>query len=112
MKHSYLFRFGYSTPEQWAANEKHGWDDESSAAFFVSADDEQTALEWGNTVADAFVRRLFARAGWSDPPSWKDAQFAAWIEDNPEAVFSSDSQHALPRIDAGQMPDFETWQPY
>lgn len=40
----YLFQFGYCTPAMWKANEEHGWDDELSFAFFVSAETTHEAL--------------------------------------------------------------------
>ena len=109
---AFLFRFGYCTPEQWTANEKHGWDDESSGAFFVHAESEQSALDWGNAVADAFVARQFELAGWTAPPSWKQAQFANWIEENPEEVFSGADLGALPRVEVGEMPSLDGWRPF
>lgn len=105
----FLFRFGYCTPGQWKANQAHGWDDESSSAFFVQADDEETALSWSCEVAERFVRSQFEKAGWTDIPSWKKAQFAFWIEAEPALTFSPESLGRLPKVTVNQMPDFRTW---
>jgi len=113
MKLPFLFRFGYCTPEQWTANEKHGWDDESSGAFFVLAESEENALAWGNEIANAFVAHLFKLAKCPHPPSWEEAQFASWIKKDPDAAaFPSETQSALPQAIASEMPDFAEWQPY
>lgn len=105
----YLFRFGYCTPEQWTANETHGWDDESSGAFFVRADSPDRALLWGRTVADAFVRRLFEAAGKEEISSWCDAQFASWIEPDPDSAFPREFLITLARVNVGEMPSFDGW---
>lgn len=103
----YLFRFGYCTPAQWLGNEAHGWDDESSSAFFVIADSPEAALAWGTEVAEAFAHHLFRAAAWAGPiPSWKEARFAHWIEESPERVFSFDVLEHLPVVRAGELPDF------
>lgn len=110
MTSQHLFRFGYCTPAQWAANAKHGWDDESSSAFFVESASEDEALEWGREVAEAYVRHLFAQAGSEDSPSWKDADFAHWIEDAPDEVFPVATLASLPRVRVGDLPDFGGWR--
>ena len=43
-RNQYLFRFGFETPEQRLANERHGWDDENSQCLFVVATSEEEAL--------------------------------------------------------------------
>lgn len=78
----FLYSFGYETPKQWKANEEHEWDDESSGALWIEADDEESAIEWGAEISEASVRRLLESSGEGDIPSWKGARFAHWI-DNP-----------------------------
>lgn len=102
----YLFRFGYCTPSQWAANEAHGGEDESSSAFFVEADSPEAALAWGAEVAEAFVQSLFSSSGWTaGAPSWKEARFAHWLEESPEDAFPPEQLRTLPVVKAGELPD-------
>ena len=108
----FLFRFGYCTPDQFTENEQHGWDDESSGAFFVLADSTEDALASGAAIADAYVKHLFDEAEATQPQSWKEAQFASWIETDPEVISSIETQNRLPRVKVGEMPDFDGWQPY
>ncbi|MCP4545393.1 MAG: hypothetical protein GY835_02865 [bacterium] len=106
----YLYRFGFCTPGQWLLNEAHGWDDESSYAFFVVADTSESALSWGREISEAFIEYLFASANWQyEIPSWKTARFAHWIEEFPEAVFSLEDLNKLPVVGDGQIPDFSEW---
>lgn len=73
----YLYVFGFCTPTQWANNEKHGWDDEDSYAFFIDAPTQADALEWGRHLSERFVSGLFERAVWDGPvPSWCESHFA------------------------------------
>lgn len=101
----FVYHFGYETPDQAAANAANGWDDESSAAFIVVALDEEHALRWGDTVAGAFVSSLFAAQG--RPYDWFEAQFASWIEERPETVYSPEELRDLPRVTYGEMPDLQ-----
>lgn len=106
----YLYRFGFSTPDQWKANEAHGWDDESSEAFYVVAEDEEAAVAWGRQVSERFHDRLFRAAGWPEPvPSWEESRYAFWIEDEPEQLFSAETLAELPVVEIGEMPPFESW---
>ncbi len=106
----FLFRFGYSTPEQLQANRDHGWDDEWSGAFFVFAADRAQALTWGQTVANSYVRNLFEAAGQSQAWSWADSEFAFWLDDNPEDEFTAEELSSLPEVKFGQLPDFSAWK--
>jgi hypothetical protein len=102
----YLFRFGYCTPSQWAANEAHGWEDESSSAFLVEADSPEAALAWGAEVAEAFVQALFAADGRAvGALSWKEARFAHWLEDSPEDAFPPEHLRKLPVVRVGELPE-------
>jgi len=103
----FLYRFGYSTPEQWRQNDKHGWDDESSAALWILADSSERALEWGDAVAEKFTEDLFAKdGGFQVVPSWKSAGFASWIEENPAGDFSDSDLAKIPTVKLGVHPRF------
>src|SRR4051812_43636174 len=69
----FVFRFGYESPQQAAANAAHGWDDESSQYVLIDAPDEAAALRWGREIAERFVRELGVG-------SWKVRNFAHWAE--------------------------------
>jgi len=106
----FLFRFGFCTPEQWEANEAHGWDDESSEAFFIEAESYEVALAWGCEVAESLTRSLFEIADWGkEVPSWKESGFAYWIEDDPDSALSSQALERLPVVRAGEMPSLSQW---
>ena len=108
----YLFCFGYCFPEQWIQNELHGWDDEDSIGFFVIAPNREAALAWGREVAEGFVTHLFAESeAWTEePPSWKEAEFAHWIIDEPyPKEYTNSFLATVPVIRIGQMPSFDNW---
>jgi len=105
----FLFRCGFETPQMAVANQQHGWDDELSLAFFVRSETQLDALSWGCEVVNAFAGRLHAEAGVADYPSWKESQFAYWIEDDPSATYSPSELEKLPRILHMVMPDVSTW---
>ena len=107
---NFLFRFGYCTPVQWDSNRTHGWDDESSSAFFVYADNAEDALSWGCEVAERYVRHQFEKARWTEIPSWKEAQFAFWIDETPTVEFSPEGLGELPKVMFKQVPDFRDWE--
>ena len=94
----FLFRFGYCTPLQLAGNEAHGWDDESSGAFFVEAHSTEDALRWGREVADAYVEFQFKKEGRQQDVRWLDGDFANWIEENPAGAFSEEQLRVLPTV--------------
>jgi hypothetical protein len=106
----YLFVFGFRTPQQWLNNEREGWDDEDSYAFFVEALNSEKAMHWGRQVADSYVRYLFEESKWSELiPSWRNANFACWIEEYPLNRFSGMALETLPVIAVSEMPNFEDW---
>lgn len=106
----YLFRFGFCTPLQWRQNEANGWDDESSESVFIEAETVDAAESWGCEIAEAFCRRLFELASWTDDiPSWKEARFAYWIEIDATAL-PSDYLQKIPVVREGEFPDFGSWE--
>jgi hypothetical protein len=95
----FVFQFGFETPQQAAANDRHGWDDESSEYFVIDAPDKQSALAWGCELAEGFVRELGGT-------SWHAGSFANWVEsisDCPSAVTTKP-------VKAGERPDAAEWQ--
>ena len=107
---SFLFRFGFCTPAQWKANDEHGWDDESSEAFFVRAESSKDAETWGCEVAERFCNQLFEKSEeWSgEIPSWKESEFAFWIESDTGSL-PKEYLEKLPTISFEEVPDFGSW---
>jgi len=105
----YLYRFGFEAPGQRLANDKYGWDDEASYAFFIEAETAEQAFEWGREISEAFFHYIYLESGWAGPlPSWKEIGYAHWIEDAPEEIALA-RRWRCPRVAAGEMPDFAEW---
>jgi hypothetical protein len=96
----FLYGFGFERPQQWVANRQHGWDDEDSAIVIIRAETVEAAQAWGREIAAASVRRLFERAHAQELPSWKEAEYADWIE---EATPESDGVEVF----VGEMPELD-----
>ncbi len=99
----YLYIFGFSTPEQIEAFEKHGWDDEDSEAVLIEAESEQAALTWGLQISQQFVRSNFGERG----PAWSPENYAHWIESDPASQFAPDALRRLPVVQVGEHPAIE-----
>jgi len=99
---TYLYIFGYNTPEQQSLNEEHGWDDEESAAVLINAASEAQAREWGRQVAEEFLHQLFR----DDSVSWKAWCFADLIESDPEKVYSPEQLARISAVSYGEYPDW------
>ena len=96
----YLFVFGFETPQQRANNAKHGWDDEDSASVFILAESKEQALQWGREVAEGFVASLHK----DERVSWKQENFAAWIEEDFEERYQPDQLDRIPVVPVGEYP--------
>jgi hypothetical protein len=94
----FVFRFGYESPEQSAANAAHGWDDESSQWVVIDAPDAAAALAWGREIAERFVQELGAG-------SWITGTFAHWIEPLSACPWAVGREPVV----CGQFPDFSVW---
>jgi len=100
----FLYRFGFEGPVEWEENQRHGWDGESSDAFWVIADNQEEALAWGREVSEAMVHEFFKRSGWEEKviPSWKEAGYANWVEDPPSPEFTNDLLASLLVVEKGK----------
>ena len=58
----FLFVFGYETPEEWRSNQHQGTDYESSEAVWISAENEEAALNSGAISCGAPGQRLVSEA--------------------------------------------------
>jgi len=105
----YLFRFGFCGPDQLKSNEENDWDDESSDALFIEAENERVAEDWGVEVAEYLVRRLFEISNWNEPiPSWKESAFAYWIEKDVTSL-PKDFLDVRLAVKTGELPSFSDW---
>jgi hypothetical protein len=99
----YLYRFGFESPRQFRHNEAHGWDDEDSQGVFIEANDEASALRWGQEISEQFIKLLFKDNG----VSWRELGYAHWIEP-PDKSWAGQQQ-----VVVGMLPDFASWlRPY
>jgi len=106
----YLYVFGYCTPSQVEHNERHGWDDEDSYAFFVEAPSENAALRWGQEISERYVAQLWDRLGRADSyPGWVEGEYANWIERSPLSRFSGMALETLPVVKYEEIPDLDAW---
>jgi hypothetical protein len=99
----YLYQFGFESPRQFRNNDAHGWDDEDSQGVLIEADNEASALAWGQEISERFIQLLFK----DKSVSWRRLGYASWIE--PPGELWEDQQ----RVIVGTLPDFTRWlQPY
>jgi hypothetical protein len=105
MSERHLFSFGYESPDEYRWNRANDTDDESSAAFWITAASEQEALRWGQMVADRFVSWLFERAG-TQSYAWSQGRYANWIETDPSTLAACRAAN-LPAVGVGEDPPFE-----
>lgn len=104
MSVKHLFCFGYESPAEFRLNSAEGSDLESSAAVWIVGA-ENAALEWGQAIAQQYVKWLFECAG-AGAYSWEDACFANWVETDKSALATAESTNLL-IVAIGEMPDFE-----
>ena len=97
---TFLFCFGYESPEEWRSNEQHGTDFESSYAVWVQADSEDEAVEAGLEFAQSWVAELFREAEVSDFSGWQESDYAYWIEGESQKNSGDFDLDSLPRIRA------------
>ena len=97
----FLYVFGYCTPFQERNNARSlYWNDEDSRAVWIEADSAELALDWGREISERFVRKLFA-----DPSmSWKEREFAHWIEQEALVRWTAESLASVPMVRSGEYP--------
>jgi hypothetical protein len=96
----YLYMFGYCTPGQIEAFDKHGYDDEDSEAVFIEAQSEPDALAWGCEISREFIQRLYGGSGLT----WRHTDYANWIESAPTSRFTPEQLSLLPVVRVGEHP--------
>ncbi len=100
---TFRYIFGFESPRQFHNNNQHGWDDEDSKALLIDADDEATALAWGQEISERFIQLLYR----DESLSWRQASYANWTE------APADPWPDEQRVKAGEFPDFAPWlRPY
>ena len=103
MSSEYLYLFGYETPAEQAANDNCDTDFESTGFFRILAESEEEAVNWGDELAEWYVKNL---SGSENPVSWRAAGYASWIEHEPDEVLTKASELGK-AIPVGCFPDFE-----
>ena len=98
MNRKYIFIFGFGTPQQFANNLSTGWDDEDSMSVCIIAESEEQAFTWGREVAEYYVNGLFRGSDVNDF-SWKEHNYAHWIESDPSRLVS---ESAIPILKVGE----------
>ena len=98
---TFAFIFGYESPDDVAANAVGG-DAEKIGFFKIIAESEDAALAWGKTLAEAYIKRLFAPL----EKSWAAGDYAAWIEAGADPELGEALVEA-PLIAVGEDADFE-----
>jgi len=93
----HLFRFGFTSPSELAWLDAHPESDlgEFSEAVFIRALSATDAETVGEEFAEAFVRALYGHESYS----WRELQFASWIEKDPEIIAWATENH-IPCIES------------
>ena len=97
----FLYIFGYETPRQRRNNASHGWDDEDSHGVLIDAPDADTALKWGDRIAQRYVAQLHGLP----EVDWTVEGYASFIEEDRSQYVA----HDWPRLSVGEYPNFEAW---
>lgn len=75
-------------------------DDEDSEAVFIVAADKEKALAWGREIAERFVSGLYQ----DQTISWKQQNFAAWIEEDWQKLYTSEQLAKISIVQEGEYP--------
>jgi hypothetical protein len=98
----FLYVFAYQTPAQVKAAAAGEYAEEASEAVFIEAESAEQALDWGKQISEDFLKRLFPQGD----ISWKDLNFAHWIEAEPQDEYPADLLERLPVVACGVRPQF------
>ncbi len=79
------------------------YDLESTGSFRILAQSEEEALEWGDQLAEWYVKNLF---GSKASAGWKACGYASWIEHEPDDVLRKAAESSE-GILKGSLPDLE-----
>jgi hypothetical protein len=94
----FLFVYGYESPSEFIANERDGTDFESSGAVWITAGNESAATACGRLFAESTVASLFAAFPELPFPGWAAANYACWIEQNPQVRYAASELDAIPEM--------------
>lgn len=101
----FLYVFGYEDPINYEVNNRFGTDYESSNLIKIVADSEIQAKQWGDNIAEEFIKFLFRKEGMNEV-SWKNDRYAGWIEKKPDEHTLQYWEQIL-IVKVGEYPDFE-----
>lgn len=96
----YFFIFGYESPQDWKTNDRFKSDAESSQAIWIVAPNKETAMRAGRAYAEMWVGGLFVAQPLKGFAGWTNANYAHWIEDNPEGKFPNFAPEDYDEINA------------
>jgi hypothetical protein len=99
----FLYYFGYEDPINKEVNQRMNTDYESSRLIRILAENSQKAVEWGDEVAEHFVKFIFN----DDTISWKTDGFASGIEEEVDD-YTKNLWNKIPLVKYGEYPNFET----
>jgi hypothetical protein len=97
----FLYIFGYETPRERRNNAAHGWDDEDSHGVLIEAPDADSALNWGDQIAQRYVAMLHGLP----EVDWQKEGYASFIKDDRSQYVA----HDWPRVSVGEYPDLQRW---
>ncbi|MDO5653826.1 MAG: hypothetical protein Q4G39_06950 [Brachymonas sp.] len=100
----YLLGILYHEPKTWALYQKGIVEDcESSTGVFIAASSPESAIEWGEKIAEALLRKVNS----DETLDWKGLGYYCWLEESPS---TSHWKHCLPffqHVKTGEWPNFE-----
>lgn len=101
---TFLYVFGYETPGLAGANKRQHTDFEDSMSFFIVAKNKEQALEWGERLADEYIRVLY-----NNPSATRKSHGSAgWIEDDYARSYSVEGLAKIVVVNYGAYPDMVT----
>lgn len=100
----FLYIFGYETPGLAIANKQMGTDFEDSMAFFIVAQNKEKAFEWGEKLADEYMKVMF-----NDTFATRESHgSASYIQDDYTEHYSEESLKQIQVVHCGEYPDIKS----
>jgi ribose 1,5-bisphosphokinase PhnN len=104
----FIYSFGYEDPIAREVNQRLNTDYESAIVIRISAENETKAKEWGDEIAEKFIKFLYNDQSFS----WKDHGFGSGIESEIDD-YLKEHWDKIPKVKYGEYPNIETLEePY
>ena len=100
----FIYFFGYESPNDKRVNDYWNSDHESSIVIRISAENEIRAIEWGDEIAEKFIKFLYQ----DESVSWKSDEFASGILSELED-YLKENWNKIPQVKYGEYPNLETF---